>query len=85
MQTKISTKGQIVLPGPMRRRLRLQPGDPLDIDIENGKIVLTPPKKPRLKIKMVIDPITGLPVLDAGPHAPPLTSAEVAELLSTFP
>jgi AbrB family looped-hinge helix DNA binding protein len=85
MQTKVSTKGQIVLPGPLRRRLNLQPGDPLDVDVENGKIILTPPKKRRLKIKIVTDPITGLPVLEAGPNAPALTSEEVAELLATFP
>jgi AbrB family looped-hinge helix DNA binding protein len=85
MQTKVSTKGQIVLPGPLRRRLNLQPGDPLNIGIENGRIILTPPKKRRLEIKIVKDPITGLPVLDAGPNAPTLTSEEVAELLATFP
>jgi len=34
MQTKISTKGQVVLPGPIRRRLGLQAGDPLDAKVE---------------------------------------------------
>jgi AbrB family looped-hinge helix DNA binding protein len=85
MQTKISTKGQVVLPGPLRRRLNLRPGDALDANIENGKIVLTPPKKRRLKARVIADPITGLPVLDMGPNAPTLTSEEVAELLATFP
>lgn len=85
MQTKVSTKGQVVLPGPLRRRLNLRAGDALDADIENGKIVLTPPNKRRLKVRIVTDPITGLPVLDAGPNAPTLTSDEVAELMATFP
>ncbi|PYX46369.1 MAG: hypothetical protein DMG79_16700 [Acidobacteria bacterium] len=36
MQTKISTKGQVVLPGPIRRRLDLRPGDPLDANSGAG-------------------------------------------------
>jgi len=32
-----------------------------------------------------VDPITGLPVLSAGPGAPPLSSKEVDEILSNFP
>jgi AbrB family looped-hinge helix DNA binding protein len=45
MQTKVSTKGQVVLPGPLRRRLDIRAGDPLDANIEDGNIVLTPRKK----------------------------------------
>jgi AbrB family looped-hinge helix DNA binding protein len=41
MQTKVSTKGQVVLPNPIRRRLDLRPGDSLEANIENGRIVLT--------------------------------------------
>jgi AbrB family looped-hinge helix DNA binding protein len=85
MQTKISTKGQIVLPGPLRRRLGLQPGDPLDVNVEAGKIVLTPRRGRTRKVKIVTDPVTGFPVLTAGPGAPVLTSKEVEEILSNFP
>ena len=85
MQTKVSTKGQVVLPGPIRRKLGIRAGDPLDAEIEAGRIVLTPKKKRLRKAKIVIDPITGLPALDAGPDAPILTSEEVAEILTNFP
>ncbi len=85
MQTKISTKGQVVLPGPIRRRLGLQAGDPLDAAVENGRIVLTPQKKRAKKGKIVIDPVTGFPALTLGPDAPVLTSKEVEEMLSDFP
>lgn len=85
MQTKVSTKGQVVLPGRLRRKLDLRPGDPLDAKIENGRIVLTPRTKRRFIAKIVTDPITGLPALTAGPDAPKLTSAEVKEILSNFP
>jgi len=58
MQTKVSTKGQVVLPGPLRRRLGIRAGDPLDANIEAGRIVLTPRKKRRPPVKIVTDPIT---------------------------
>jgi len=85
MQTRVSTKGQVVLPGPLRRRLDIRPGDPLDAKIEDGRIVLTPHKKRPHRVKLVIDPVTGLPALTAGPKAPKLSSKEVEEILANFP
>jgi AbrB family looped-hinge helix DNA binding protein len=86
MQTRVSTKGQIVLPGPLRRRLGIRAGDSLDVAIEQDRIVLTAPKKrTRFKARIVKDPITGFPVIDAGPDAPVLTSKMVRELLVDFP
>jgi AbrB family looped-hinge helix DNA binding protein len=85
MQTRMSTKGQVVLPGQVRNKLGIRAGDPLDIYIEDGSIVITPQKKARPKVKIITDPATGLPVLTAGPDAPVLTSEEVAEMLADFP
>lgn len=85
MQTKVSTKGQVVLPAPVRRKLGLRPGDPLDVTAEEGRIVLTPRRARRRKARILVDPITGLPVLSAGPDAPRLSSKEVDEILSNFP
>ncbi len=85
MQTKVSTKGQVVLPGPLRRRLGIRAGDPLDANIEAGSIVLTPRKKLPRTVSIIADPVTGLPVLSAGAHAPALSSNEVREILSNFP
>jgi AbrB family looped-hinge helix DNA binding protein len=85
MKTKVSTKGQVVLPGPVRRRLGIRAGDPLEVNVESGRIVLTPRKHPRRDIKIVSDPVTGFPVLTAGPDAPILTSKEVEEILANFP
>ena len=85
MQTRVSTKGQIVLPAPVRRRLCISPGDSLDIAVEQDRIVLTAPAKKRYKARIVKDPITGLPVIDVGPDAPVLTSEMVRELLTDFP
>ena len=85
MQTKVSTKGQVVLPGPLRRRLGIRAGDPLEANIEAGRIVLTPPKRRSYHVRIVTDRVTGLPVLSAGSDAPVLSSKEVEEILTNFP
>jgi AbrB family looped-hinge helix DNA binding protein len=85
MQTKVSTKGQVVLPGPLRRKLGIQPGDAMDVSVEAGRIVLMPHRKKTRKARVITDPITGLPVLSAGKDAPALSSREVAEILAEFP
>lgn len=85
METRVSTKGQIVLPGPIRRKLGLRAGDKLEASVEGGRIVLTPQEKTLFQAKIVRDPITGLPALDAGPDAPILTNEQVREMLADFP
>jgi len=85
MTTRVSTKGQVVLPGPLRRRLGIRAGDPLEAKIEAGRIVLIPQKKRPRRAKIVSDLITGLPVLSLGPEAPVLSSKEVCEILADFP
>ena len=85
MQTKLSSKGQVVLPQPIRRKLGLRPGDPLDARIEGVRIVLTPRRTRSRTGRIIRDPITGMDVLTAGPGAPILTSKQVRELLSEFP
>jgi len=85
MQTRISTKGQVVLPNPIRRKLGLRAGDQLDANVEGGRIVLTPRTRRARKVGIVRDPVTGFPVLSAGPGSPVLTSEEVEDMLANFP
>jgi AbrB family looped-hinge helix DNA binding protein len=85
MQTKVSSKGQVVLPGPLRRRLGIRAGDSLNANIEAGRIVLTPHKKRPHRVRIIADPVTGLPVLSAGADAPVLSSKEVEDILVNFP
>jgi AbrB family looped-hinge helix DNA binding protein len=85
MQTKVSTRGQVVLPGPLRRRLDIRTGDCLEANVENGRIVLTPRTKRQHRVRFVTDPVTGLPALSGGPNAPSLTCKEVEEILESFP
>ena len=85
MKTKLSTKGQVVLPVRIRRELGLRTGDPLDTEVQGGRIVLTPRRPRSRKVRIVVDPVTGLPVLSAGLDAPPLSSKQVREILAEFP
>ena len=85
METRLSSKGQVVLPGLLRRRLGLRPGDPLDANIAGDSIVLTPRRKAGLKPAIVRDAVTGFPVLTAGRAAPPLTDEQVRAILTDFP
>jgi AbrB family looped-hinge helix DNA binding protein len=85
MRTKISTKGQVVLPSRIRRSLGLQPGDTLDAKMEGERIILTPRRARRGIARIVKDPVTGLPVLTAGADAAMLTSEQVREILADFP
>ncbi len=85
MQTKVSTKGQIVIPSPVRRRLDIRAGDSLEISVESDRIVLTQATKPKYEARLVKDPVTGFLAIDLGPDAPTLTSEMVRELLTDFP
>jgi AbrB family looped-hinge helix DNA binding protein len=85
MRTKLSTKGQVVLPSRIRNMLGLQPGDPLDAELEGERIVLTPRRTRRARARIAKDPVTGLPVLTAGANAAVLTSEQVREILADFP
>jgi AbrB family looped-hinge helix DNA binding protein len=85
LQARVSTEGQVHLPDEVREKLGIQPGDPLDVRIRAGCIVLVPQKSSELKAEIITDPVTGLPVLSLGPNAPILTSEEGAEMLIDFP
>jgi AbrB family looped-hinge helix DNA binding protein len=85
MRTRVSTKGQVVIPRAVRDKLELRPGDALETRIDGHRIVLIPARKRSRKPRILRDPITGLPVLTAGENAPKLTSKRVAEILTEFP
>ena len=61
--TRVSGKGQVVLPDPIRRKLGVRPGDPLDANREGGRIVPTPRATRARKVSIFLDPVTDLPVL----------------------
>jgi AbrB family looped-hinge helix DNA binding protein len=83
--TRISTKGQVVLPHAIRKKMNLRAGDQLEARIEGERIVLIPRKKRSRKGRIIKDPLTGYPVLTAGKNAPILTQSEIEDILSEFP
>ncbi len=47
--TRLSSKGQLVLPKAVREQLGLGPGDELWVEVEEGSIRIVPRKKRRLE------------------------------------
>jgi AbrB family looped-hinge helix DNA binding protein len=60
MQTRISSKGQVVLPGPIRRKLGLGPGDALDT-VTRLPVLSAGPRAARLTSEQVQDILSNLP------------------------
>ena len=46
---RLSSKGQLVLPKPVRDALGLEPGDELRVEVEDGSIRIVPRRKRRLE------------------------------------
>jgi AbrB family looped-hinge helix DNA binding protein len=85
VQTKVSSKGQVVLPLASRTELRIEEGDQLAVRIENGELILTPPKRRKFKTWVESSPTTGLPVIVSEPDAPTMTGEWVRKQLEDFP
>jgi len=85
METTMSTRGQVVLPQAIRKKLNLQPGDRLAANVEGERIVLVPKRRRARKARIIKDPLTGYPVLTAGKNTPTLTQKEVERILPEFP
>jgi AbrB family looped-hinge helix DNA binding protein len=45
LSTKLSTKGQLVIPKAIRDQLNLKPGTLFEVELQNETIILTPLKK----------------------------------------
>lgn len=84
MTTKLSTKGQVVLPKQVRGRLQLRPGAKFSCRIEGGSIVLTPEQPPAGRPKLTRDPKTGLVVTKSPAHVS-VSAEDVRKALADFP
>jgi AbrB family looped-hinge helix DNA binding protein len=85
LKTKLSSKGQVVLPVSARRVLGLEAGELLDVVVEGERVILSRSPVTKPKVTFGFDPVTGLPVLTAVPGSPKLTGEQVAEILADFP
>lgn len=56
MATNLTSKGQVTIPKRIRDSLNLQPGMPVEFDVNaQGEVVLRPAPKPRGRRKVVAD------------------------------
>jgi AbrB family looped-hinge helix DNA binding protein len=89
MVTKLSSKGQIVLPSALRVKLALQEGEAFDISVQSNakeeRIILTRKTPRRKKARIVWDKTTGFPALKLPEGAPPMTTESVRQMLADFP
>lgn len=79
MTTTLSSKGQVVIPSEIRKKLALLEGAVIDCAIVDGKIVLDPGPG---KAHATVEEENGRPVLVAAPGAPEMTPELVKEILS---
>lgn len=80
MTTTLSSKGQVVIPLEIRKRLGLPAGAVISCEIEDGRIILDP--NPGSKSAVLVEE-NGRPVLVAPPGAPEMTPELVKDILST--
>ena len=76
--SRLSTKGQLVIPTRLRKLLNLQPGDEVDLAVDGRRLVLEP--KTRQRARLVRGKF-GRSVLVAPRSAPRMTSAVVNTIL----
>jgi AbrB family looped-hinge helix DNA binding protein len=80
METRISSRGQVVLPAEARRKLRLGMGERLAVELRDGGMFLRPLVAPR-RYRMMTDTLTGLPVMrPVARGGRKVTPAEIARL-----
>jgi len=63
VKTVISSKGQVVIPKPVREKLGLKPGLQLEISVEGDRIILKPVKAPPNEIFVEAGPEVTEPIL----------------------
>jgi AbrB family looped-hinge helix DNA binding protein len=85
VQTKVSSKGQVVLPVAIRNKLQIKEGDPLEAKVEGDHILLIPKKRRKFRTWIGKSPLTGMPVLMTEAGAPKITSEWVAKMMEDFP
>lgn len=79
MTTTLSSKGQVVIPLEIRKRLGLPPGSVISCYLENGRIILDPLKEATSAQCISDDDYVAL---DAPAGAPEMTPERIKEILS---
>ena len=84
MTTKLSSKGQVVLPRQARMRLQLRPGVKLSCRIQGHSIVLTPEHPVTGRPRLITDAKSGLRITKS-PKETRVTSEQVRAAMLDFP
>lgn len=84
MTTKLSAKGQIVIPAPIRESEQLRPGDDFLIETRSGTIVLQKIAPRARQAKLVIGP-NGLPLFVTPKGSPKITLEMAKQLDAELP
>ncbi len=79
MTTTLSSKGQVVIPLEIRKRLRLPVGATISCYLENGRIILDPVLEQQSALCVAED---GYVALEAPAGAPEMTPQLVKEILA---
>jgi len=85
LKTTISSKGQVVLPAEVRRRLGLLPGTEMSVEVQEDQVILEIIGSMPPKFRQGKSPVSGMPVLEITKNRSVLTSEQVEELLMDFP
>jgi AbrB family looped-hinge helix DNA binding protein len=67
MKVSLDTAGRVVVPKPLRDALGIAPGMPLEIDVVDGHLELSPPDEPAAIVEGPRGPVvaaTGTPITD---------------------
>jgi AbrB family looped-hinge helix DNA binding protein len=84
MTTRLSSKGQVVLPKQARLRLRLRPGVKLACRIQGDSLILTPEHPAAELPRLIQDPRSGLRITKS-PAGTQISSQDVRTALLDFP
>jgi AbrB family looped-hinge helix DNA binding protein len=80
--SRLSTKGQLVIPARLRKALNLRPGDKVEIVLEGKGLVLRRQSQRGARLKRGR---FGRMVLKAAHGAPPMTTESINALLEELP
>lgn len=80
--SRLSTKGQLVIPARFRKALNLRSGDKVEMELEDRGLVLRRESQRAARLKRGK---FGRPVLVAAAGAPPMTTEDVTALLEELP
>jgi AbrB family looped-hinge helix DNA binding protein len=83
--TKLSSKGQLVLPRLVRIKLGLAPGARLLCEVRGNSVVLTPQGRTANRTGYGVNPVSGLRVARQSAGAEPVSSEMIRKLLEEFP